>query len=165
MAWWVIINSWTNLLLFPSFHFSWPIQSTFSFILILLLLLLHPFMVKTLFPAAANSHVLNPRKSGFLRHGAERTNVQFLSSSGTCSRNSYTRYLKFLLRHLEENIAKLFQYFCIVDPRGRPQSRPVVITIFAQSVRQSVRPSVRPKTSISSDNHCRPGLWAGRMDH
>ena len=30
----------------------------------------------------------------------------------------------------------------VVDLRGRPQSRPVVITIFTQSV----RPSVRPKT-------------------
>ena len=38
---------------------------------------------------------------------------------------------------------------------------PVVITIFTQSV----PPSVRPKTSKSSDNHCRPGLWAGRVDH
>ena len=26
-------------------------------------------------------------------------------------------------------------------------------------------PSVRPKTSKSSDNHCRPGLWAGQVDH
>ena len=33
-----------------------------------------------------------------------------------------------------------------IDPRGRPQSRPVVITIFTQcpSVRTYVRPSVRP---------------------
>ena len=64
----------------------------------------------------------------------------------------------------------LFLYnptFChkvLIDPRGRPQSRPVVITIFTQSVRQSVRLSVRPKTSKSSDNLCRP-LWAGRVDH
>ena len=36
-----------------------------------------------------------------------------------------------------------------------------MITIFTQSV----RPSVRPKTLKSSDNHCRPGLWAGRVDH
>ena len=50
----------------------------------------------------------------------------------------------------------------IIDPRGRPhQFRPVVITIFTQSV----RPSLRPKTSKSSDNHYRPGLWAGREDH
>ena len=48
-----------------------------------------------------------------------------------------------------------------IDPRGRPQSRPVVITIFTQSVRLFVR----PKTSKSSDNHVRPGLWAGRVDH
>ena len=56
----------------------------------------------------------------------------------------------------------------------RPTTVPaLVITIFTQSVRQSVRtsvlPSVRPyirsKTSKSSDNHCRPGLWAGRVDH
>ena len=29
-----------------------------------------------------------------------------------------------------------------IDPRGRPQSRPVVITIFTQSVRTSVHTSV-----------------------
>ena len=45
------------------------------------------------------------------------------------------------------------------------KSRPVVITIFTQSVRPSVGTSVRPKTSKSSDNHCRPGLWAGRVDN
>ena len=33
------------------------------------------------------------------------------------------------------------------------------------SVCLSVRPPVRLKTSKSSDNHCRPGLWAGRVDH
>ena len=38
----------------------------------------------------------------------------------------------------------------IVDPRGRP----VVIRL-----------SVRPKTSKSNENHCRSGLWAGRVDH
>ena len=50
-----------------------------------------------------------------------------------------------------------------IDPRGRPQT-----TIFTQSVlsvRKYVRPSVRPITSKSSDNHCKPGLWAGRVDH
>ena len=47
----------------------------------------------------------------------------------------------------------------IFDPRGRAQL--VVITIFTQSV----RPSVRPKTSKSSDNHCRSGLWTGRVNH
>ena len=26
-------------------------------------------------------------------------------------------------------------------------------------------PYVRPKISKSGDNHCRPGLWAGREDH
>ena len=29
----------------------------------------------------------------------------------------------------------------------------------------SVRLSVRPKTTISTGNHCLPGLWAGRVDH
>ena len=28
-----------------------------------------------------------------------------------------------------------------------------------------VSPYVRPKTSKSSENHRRPGLWAGRVDH
>ena len=41
------------------------------------------------------------------------------------------------------------------NPRGRPQSRPVVITIFTQSVRPSVHPSQTLKQ----------GLWAGRVDH
>ena len=45
--------------------------------------------------------------------------------------------------------------FATIDSRGQPQSRPVVITIFTQSV----RPSVRPKTLKPSHNHCRPGLW------
>ena len=58
------------------------------------------------------------------------------------------------------------------DPRGRPHFRPV-ITILTQIVHPyvrmsfcpSVRSSVRPKISKSSDNHCRPDLWAGRVDH
>ena len=56
-----------------------------------------------------------------------------------------------------------------IDPRGRPQSRPEVITILTQVIRQFVRTyvllSVRPRNSKSSENHCRPGLWAGRLDH
>ena len=40
------------------------------------------------------------------------------------------------------------EYF---DPRGRPQSRLVVINIFTQSV--------RPKSLNSSSNHCRPAKW------
>ena len=28
-----------------------------------------------------------------------------------------------------------------------------------------VRTYLRPETSKSSDNHCRPGLWGGRVDH
>ena len=63
----------------------------------------------------------------------------------------------------------LIQYHLVmmIDPRGRSQFRSVVITIFTQcpSVYPSVRPYVCPKTSKSSDNHCRPGLWAGRVDH
>ena len=55
-------------------------------------------------------------------------------------------------------------HYCI-DPGGRPQSRPVVITIFTHVVRPSVRPAGRHKTSKSSDNHCRAGLWAGQVDH
>ena len=34
-------------------------------------------------------------------------------------------------------------------------------SLFSRKV--SVRPSVSPKTSKSSDNHCRPGLWAGNV--
>ena len=57
----------------------------------------------------------------------------------------------------------------VVDPRGRPQSRPVVITIFTQSVRQSVRPSVRPsvpklqnQATITAGRDC---ARSGRVDH
>ena len=39
----------------------------------------------------------------------------------------------------------------VFDPLGRP-----TVIVLAH---------VRPKTSKSSDNHCRPGLWAGRVDH
>ena len=39
-----------------------------------------------------------------------------------------------------------------IDPRGRPQSRQIVITIFTQVVRPYVRPSVL------SSNHCDCGL-------
>ena len=52
-------------------------------------------------------------------------------------------------------------YFNVFNPRGRYWS------LFSHrlSVSPSVRPLVRPKTSKSSDNHCRPGQWAGRVDH
>ena len=57
----------------------------------------------------------------------------------------------------------------MISEADHSPSRPVVITIFTQIVRPSfcpsVYPSVRPKISKSSDNHCRPGLWAGRVDH
>ena len=56
-----------------------------------------------------------------------RTYVRLLSENSN-------RYL-----HLAERI---IDEIYLVDPRGRPQSGPVVITIF----RQSVRPSVRSKT-------------------
>ena len=49
-----------------------------------------------------------------------------------------------------------------IDPRGRPQSRPVVITIFTHVVRPS------PLFKIDqnkTDLHCRPVLWTGRVDH
>ena len=50
-------------------------------------------------------------------------------------------------------------FFTFIDPRGRPQSRPVVITIFTQ-FSSSVLPSVRP-----SQNFKIKGLWAGQVDH
>ena len=56
-----------------------------------------------------------------------------------------------------------------IDPRGRPQSGQVVITIVTHVVRPSAHPSVRlcvrPKTDILTGNHCRLGLFAGRVDH
>ena len=35
----------------------------------------------------------------------------------------------------------------------------------AECLSVRTRPSVLPKTSKSGDNHCRPRLWAGRVDH
>ena len=48
-----------------------------------------------------------------------------------------------------------------IDPRGRPQSRPVVITIFTQSVRQSVRPSVRPSQNFKIKRQSLPARDCG----
>ena len=65
-------------------------------------------------------------------------------------------------------------FFLFFDPRGRPLSRPVVITIFTHVVRPYVLsvflyvstyvPTFqnRPKQTYL---YCRPGLWAGRVDH
>ena len=62
----------------------------------------------------------------------------------------------------------------LIDPRGRPQSRPVVITIFTQSVCQSIRtyvcpsvhPSVRPsvpklqnQATITAGRDCGLAEW------
>ena len=85
----------------------------------------------------------------------------------TCRANKYIRSCiwrhkdKWCKLRYDRAADKLIKTYVIkvIDPRGRPQSRPVVITIFTQC------PFVRPKTSKSSDNHCRPELWAGRVDH
>ena len=49
-----------------------------------------------------------------------------------------------------------------IDPRGRPRSRPVVITIFTQSVRQSVRtsvPKLQNQSKITAGRDCRLAEW------
>ena len=43
--------------------------------------------------------------------------------------------------------------------------RPTTVPASSDHYFHTECPSVRPKTSKSSDNHCRPGLWAGRVDH
>ena len=39
---------------------------------------------------------------------------------------------------------------CVIDPRGRPQFRPVMITIFTKSVHQSARTDVHPSQNFKS---------------
>ena len=51
---------------------------------------------------------------------------------------------------------------CLVDPRGRPQSRPVVITIFTQSVRPSVSqsvPKLQNQAIITAGRDCELAEW------
>ena len=69
-------------------------------------------------------------------------------------RQKHRRMAKSLLYETWKNMTH--QPFLYFDPQGRPQSRSVVITGC---------PSVRHKTSKQSENHCRQGLWAGRVDH
>ena len=85
---------------------------------------------------------------------------------GVCTKN------KLMTGYAAEHVGSLWILVYILfflfksysnDPRGRPQSRPVVITIFIHVVSQSVSPPVRPGTKLQ--NHCWPGLWAGRVDH
>ena len=52
--------------------------------------------------------------------------------------------------------------FLVIDPRGRPQSRPVVITNFTQSVHPSVRPSQNFKFKRQS---LPAGTVVGLVDH
>ena len=47
----------------------------------------------------------------------------------------------------------------------RPTTIPAGSDHYFHTECPSVRTSVHPKTSKSSDNHCRPGLGAGRVDH
>ena len=47
-------------------------------------------------------------------------------------------------------------------------TRPTTVSAGSDHYFHTCCPSVRPgrhKTSKSSDNHCRPGLWAGQVDH
>ena len=44
-------------------------------------------------------------------------------------------------------------------------TRPTTVPASSDHYFHTECPSVRPKTSKSSYNHCRPGLWAGRVDH
>ena len=50
----------------------------------------------------------------------------------------------------------LFQYW---------STRPTTVPAGSDHYFHTECPSVRPKTSKSSYNHCRQGLWAGRVDH
>ena len=60
-------------------------------------------------------------------------------------------------------LSSLLRQCPIIDPRGRPQSRPVVITIFTYVVRQSVQTSVRPFVRTSGTKLQNPAtITAGR---
>ena len=56
-------------------------------------------------------------------------------------------------RYIIPNIFYSYNATLNIDPQGRPQSRPVVITIFTQSVRPSIHtsicPSVLPSVRLS----------------
>ena len=66
----------------------------------------------------------------------------------------YTKIYAYIILHI---LVKL----SIFDPRGRPQSRPVVITIFTQSVRQFVRTYVRPFQNIKIKRQSLPAGTVG----
>ena len=54
--------------------------------------------------------------------------------------------------------SKLFWHWWSFDPRGRPHSRQVVITIFTQSVRPSV-PKLQNQATITAGRHCELAEW------
>ena len=91
------------------------------------------------------------------------------SSKKRMMKRKKTTFLFPLKKPLSSIPARWLRVKEFFDPLGRPQLRPVVITIFTQIVRPSVilsfSASVRPKTWKSSNNHCRPGLSTGRVDH
>ena len=55
---------------------------------------------------------------------------------------------------------KMSYTYSSIDPRGRPQSRPVVITIFTQVVCPSVRPEISNiKRKITAGRDCGMAKW------
>ena len=56
---------------------------------------------------------------------------------------------------LEENLVTCFNW----------STRPTTAPAGSDHYFHTLCPSARSKTSKSSDNHYRPGLWAGRVDH
>ena len=84
--------------------------------------------------------------------------IRFDSISKILTRCNH--FFQLFVDHLRERIGSnwmpLSDLTLIFDPRGRPQFRPVVITIYTQIIRPTIRPS---ENSTSSDNHCRLGLY------
>ena len=71
-----------------------------------------------------------------------RTRVTYKSSKSHCLMDFEQAKCIMADSYLSHTIIK--SLVLSFDPHGRPQSRPVVITIFTQVVRPSVHPSVRP---------------------
>ena len=69
------------------------------------------------------------------------------------------KILKKFQQVFENLISCQINLISLIDPRGRPQSRPVVITIFTQC--PSVRPSIRPAQNLKIQRQSLPAGTVG----
>ena len=96
--------------------------------------------------------------------GSLMTPVLFSLSScqeaATCIRTE--SHVTWSLRNFDSQLGVLPTLFTITFFWS---TRPTTVPAASDHYFHTECPSVRPKTSESSDNPCRPGLWAGRVDH